>query len=67
MQTLARLHLAAFPGFFLTSLGPGFLRLLYAGFAHEPDGICIAAEQQCVIVGFAEGTEKPVTVRRSFT
>lgn len=39
MQTLARLHLAAFPGFFLTSLGPGFLRLLYAGFAHEPVGI----------------------------
>jgi GNAT superfamily N-acetyltransferase len=59
MQTLARLHLAAFPGFFLTSLGPGFLRLLYAGFTREPDGICIVAEDQGEIVGFAAGTTTP--------
>jgi GNAT superfamily N-acetyltransferase len=48
----------SFPGFFLTSLGPRFLLLLYAGFASEPKGICIAAEDG-VTVGFAAGTTAP--------
>lgn len=33
------LHTVAFPGLFPTSLGPRFLRLLYAGFAREAVGI----------------------------
>ena len=45
--------------FFLTSLGPRFLRLLYAGFASEPNGICIAAEKGGLIVGLAAGTSAP--------
>lgn len=56
---LCSLHMESFPGFFLTSLGPGFLRLLYAGFAREPNGICIVAEDKGVIVGFAAGTTVP--------
>jgi len=56
---IVALHIAAFPGFFLTSLGPRFLRLLYAGFANEPKGICIAAEEKGVIIGFAAGTTAP--------
>lgn len=53
------LHAAAFPGFFLTSLGPRFLHLLYAGFANETNGICITAEEKGVIIGFAAGTSAP--------
>jgi len=56
---LVTLHTSAFPGFFLTSLGPRFLRLLYAGFAREPNGISIVAEDDGVIVGFAAGTTVP--------
>ena len=56
---LCSIHRASFPNFFLTSLGPRFLRLLYAGFAREPDGICIAAEENGVIIGFAAGTTAP--------
>ncbi len=59
IQALAQLHRTAFPGFFLTSLGPRFLRLLYAGFAREPNGLCIVAEDKGVIVGFAAGTTTP--------
>lgn len=56
---LCSLHMKSFPGFFLTSLGPRFLRLLYAGFANEPKGICIVAEEKGVLVGFAAGTTAP--------
>lgn len=56
---LCSLHMKSFPDFFLTSLGPRFLRLLYAGFAHEPGGICIVVEDKGVVVGFAAGTTAP--------
>ena len=59
IRPIVDLHMAAFPGFFLTSLGPRFLRLLYTGFVHQPCGICIAAEENGEIVGFAAGTTAP--------
>lgn len=57
--TLADLHTAAFPGFFLTSLGRRFLRLLYAGFMSEPQAICLVAEDAGETLGFAAGTMHP--------
>jgi ribosomal protein S18 acetylase RimI-like enzyme len=59
IESLVRLHLGAFPGFFLTSLGPGFLRLLYRGFVEIKDGICIVAENENGLVGFAAGATQP--------
>jgi len=62
VQDLARIvcvHGESFPNFFLTSLGPRFLRLLYAGFAREANGLCIVAEEKGVIIGFAAGTTAP--------
>lgn len=59
LSHLCSIHGESFPGFFLTSLGPRFLRLLYAGFAHEPGGICIVVEDKGVVVGFAAGTTAP--------
>lgn len=57
--TLAGLHVSAFPGFFLTSLGRPFLRLLYAGFITKPQGVCVVAREEGVIIGFAAGTTSP--------
>src|SRR5512139_3087395 len=36
LDAVARLHSLAFAGYFLTHLGPGFLRRLYAGFLEKP-------------------------------
>ncbi len=52
LQAIVALHCVAFPGFFLTSLGPRFLRLLYRGFATMPGGICILAEEDGRVFGF---------------
>ena len=59
IESLISLHQAAFPDFFLTSLGPAFLRLLYDGFIMHPKGICLVAEEQGNVVGFAAGTINP--------
>jgi ribosomal protein S18 acetylase RimI-like enzyme len=59
IASLISLHQAAFPDFFLTSLGPAFLRLLYNGFIMHPQGICLVAEEQGNVVGFAAGTINP--------
>jgi ribosomal protein S18 acetylase RimI-like enzyme len=58
-NSMARLHMAAFPGFFITSLGHRFVCLLYLGFMSQPDGICLVAEEGSEVVGFAVGTSAP--------
>jgi ribosomal protein S18 acetylase RimI-like enzyme len=59
IESLVPLHQAAFSGFFLTSLGGAFLRLLYRGFIAHPQGICLVTEAQGQVVGFASGTMNP--------
>lgn len=59
IEALVPLHQAAFPDYFLTSLGPAFLRLLYRGFIAHPQGICLVADEQSCVVGFATGTMNP--------
>ncbi len=47
MRDIARLvgiHEKSFPGFFLTQLGPKFLRALYAGMIESSHGVVIVAE-----------------------
>jgi len=62
-------HLIAFPGFFLSRLGFGFLRQLYRVFVSDPDGICLVAER-CIdggklrIVGFVAGATAPEALFR---
>lgn len=53
------LHIQAFPGFFLTSLGKGFLKELYAGFLTDSTGIFLVARNEEGLVGFAAGTSEP--------
>jgi len=57
--TLARLHREAFPGFFLTSLGEGFLGQLYRGFSASPEAICLVACSEGSIVGVVAGPVRP--------
>jgi ribosomal protein S18 acetylase RimI-like enzyme len=52
-------HQAAFPGFFLTLLGPRFLRELYAGFLTAGSSICYVAENGGECLGFVVGTTEP--------
>jgi ribosomal protein S18 acetylase RimI-like enzyme len=59
LDEVAELHLEAFPGFFLSSLGKRFLMELYSGFLSQPSGVFIVARQKGRIVGFAAGTTEP--------
>lgn len=48
-------HLASFPGFFLTFLGRRFLTLLYRAMAADPDGVVLVARRDGQLVGFVAG------------
>jgi ribosomal protein S18 acetylase RimI-like enzyme len=57
------IHERAFPGFFLTELGPGFLRALYAGMIGSNDGVVIVAEDKG-LVGFVAGSPNQARLYR---
>lgn len=59
VSAVVDVHMKAFPGFFLTFLGPGFLRELYRGIAMDPSGVAFVAEKDAAIVGFVAGTSEP--------
>lgn len=55
---IARIHLEAFPGFFLTFLGPGFLKELYREFiVEENSGVIGAFDDEERLVGFLAYSE----------
>lgn len=56
---IALLHIEAFPGFFLTSMGLPFLKELYTGFLSHPSGVLLVAKDGEHLVGFAAGTSAP--------
>ena len=54
------LHLASFSGFFLSLLGPKFLRLYYCGVCAAPEGICyVFLNTDRVAAGFVVGSSNP--------
>ena len=53
------LHMAAFPDFFLTFLGPTFLRLLYGFYAADENAVALAGEKDGQIVATVLGTNRP--------
>ena len=55
LNRVVEIHAAAFPGFFLTLLGPSFLRLMYQSFLQNKKGIFVVAGSNEVIYGFAVG------------
>lgn len=64
---IVRIHREAFPGFFLTSLGPRFLELMYREYMRHPCGIVLVAcdASEAAVCGFVAGTTDPATFFRS--
>lgn len=59
VAAMTRIHLMAFPGFFLSFLGPRFLRVLYAATIADRTGVALVAHDDHRILGFATGTTEP--------
>ena len=47
-----KVHLESFEVFFLSFLGPAFLRELYASLIKDPFGICRVAQNENAVLGF---------------
>jgi ribosomal protein S18 acetylase RimI-like enzyme len=58
VESVIQVHLDGFRGFFLTFLGPSFLREFYTGVCEDPSGIAVVYEDPA-IVGFVVGTTEP--------
>lgn len=57
---LARVHLAAFPGFFLSRLGEPFVATFYRGFLDDRTAVTVVARRiDGAVVGTAVGTTEP--------
>jgi ribosomal protein S18 acetylase RimI-like enzyme len=57
-NVIASLHRAAFPGFFLSSLGKGFLKIYYSSLIGYKDSTVIIYEDNGIACGFATGSNK---------
>lgn len=66
LRQVVDVHVEAFPGFFLTSLGPSFLEVMYRAFLSDSGAVFLVAESQDgVIEGFAVGAAGNVPRDRS--
>lgn len=52
VDSIVSIHLSAFPGFFLTFLGKGFLKYLYRGFIEHNESGIIVAKEDTQLLGF---------------
>lgn len=63
VDAVVAVHGAAFTGFFLTSLGPRFLKLLYEGYVEHESAVLLVAGSDDAdsgdVVGFVAGTTRP--------
>lgn len=60
VTAVVRAHLASFPGFFLSFLGPRFLSLFYAGICAAPEGIgFVYLNGVGTPAGFVAGSSNP--------
>jgi ribosomal protein S18 acetylase RimI-like enzyme len=62
VEAVVEIHIATFPGFFLSFLGRDFLALLYRSIRAAPEGVVLVATGEEGIQGFAAG----VTSQESF-
>jgi GNAT superfamily N-acetyltransferase len=58
------IHLSAFPTFFLSILGPRFLRCLYSAIIADPSGIALRCFQHGQMVAVVAGTSEPTNFYR---
>ncbi len=59
VPAIVDIHLLSFPGFFLSSLGPVFLRHLYRGIVRDEAGFVFVVTLEDRIRGFVAGTTSP--------
>ena len=59
LKALATLHQAAFPAFYLTSLGGGFLRLYYRAVLECDGGVLLVSQHDSGLTGFVAGYLDP--------
>ena len=59
IDSVVAIHMDAFPGFFLTTLGPRFLRIFYEAFLEEPSAVALVAEDGPAVFGAIVGTTNP--------
>ena len=52
-------HLESFQGFFLSFLGPAFLKQLYTSILGDPSGMAFVFVGDCQVMGFVAGTIQP--------
>jgi ribosomal protein S18 acetylase RimI-like enzyme len=58
---MAQCHTVAFPGRFMTEMGPRWLCALYRFYINHPGGVCyVAVESENEVVGFAVGGESDI-------
>ena len=56
IQDIVAIHIKAFPEFFLTTLGEGFLKLYYKSVLKSPDGVLLMGQSEGETIGFCAGT-----------
>jgi ribosomal protein S18 acetylase RimI-like enzyme len=66
LAQVATLHETCFPGYYLTRLGPSFLRAMYGWYADSPQAIAhVALDPEGQAVGFVAGTTSGESYHRS--
>jgi len=65
LDSVVRVHLAAFKDFFLSSLGASFLKEFYEAALCSESGIAFTSRRDNVVCGFAVGTTQPRGFYRS--
>ena len=58
IETIVEIHLDAFKGFFLTSLGPKFLTFYYTCFIKSKETVTMVAEEDGIAYGFSASTKE---------
>ncbi len=65
VDAVTAVHLAAFPGFFLSFLGPRFLRQLYRAILDDEEGVAYVATRDGRVLGFVAGSGSDGFYRRA--
>lgn len=61
VSAIVSCHLNAFPGFFLSAMGPRFLRKYYGFYSDYDKGIVLVAEYEGQLLGFIAGFQDPAS------
>jgi Acetyltransferase (GNAT) family len=61
IDPVVAIHMEAFPGFFLTKLGPKFLKLMYEAFLQDEVSVFAVAVINGSVIGFATGAAQQGT------